>query len=76
MSLSKIRLKVARDHDFLCEAMNSPHRSLLMCGSTKASGRPIVAAVASNASGAARLYILQNDYYNGRTLEIDGGLRL
>jgi len=26
--------------------------------------------------GRTALYILQNDYYNGRTLEIDGGLRL
>ena len=26
--------------------------------------------------GGTVLYILQNDYYNGRILEIDGGLRL
>ena len=26
--------------------------------------------------GNTALYILQNDYYNGRILEIDGGLRL
>ena len=26
--------------------------------------------------GRTALYILQNDYYNGRMLEVDGGLRL
>ena len=26
--------------------------------------------------GRAALFILQNDYYDGRILEIDGGLRL
>jgi 3-oxoacyl-[acyl-carrier protein] reductase len=26
--------------------------------------------------GRAALFILQDDYYNGRILEIDGGLRL